>query len=332
VEPKLFARYRSAIVDGLRRVLAGEGPLRNVLRVHVGLEDETGASTCALGKLVRPSLTLLIAEEMDGDLETALTAAVALELVHEFSLIHDDVQDADAMRRGRPTIWSRCGESQAINAGDLMLTLALREAATAGEEVLGRLLEAVIEMVEGQVLDVSFGFRWPSLDESTAMIDRKTGALFRCACDLGTIVAEAAREARNQWNVIGRELGRAVQIRDDLLGIFGGEARLGKPIGTDIRRRKKSYPLLLAMADASATQRRAMEEALEQPTVSDEAMREVVAMMASLDVWEAGAAQVNRHLENVLSELQRSPCGEVGLAEMTEWCESLRIESEGGPR
>ena len=215
VEPKLFAGYRPILVEELRRVLAGEGPLRSVLRYHVGLEDAFGAPVEALGKLIRPSLTLLIADELGGDPRAAVPAAAALELVHEFSLIHDDVQDRDEVRRERPTVWRRWGEAQAINAGDLMLVLALAEAGRAGDAVRERVLGATVEMIEGQALDVSFD-GLTTLGEYTAMIDRKTGALFRCACELGGIFAGASPEVRERLNGIGRELGRAYQIRDDL--------------------------------------------------------------------------------------------------------------------
>ena len=215
MEPKPFAGYRPILVEELRRVLAGGGPLRSVLRYHVGLEDASSAPAEALGKLIRPSLTLLIADELDGDPRAAVTAAVALELVHEFSLIHDDVQDRDEVRRGRPTVWRQWGEAQAINAGDLMLVLALAEAGRAGDAVRERVLGATVEMIEGQALDVSFD-GLTTLGEYTAMIDRKTGALFRCACELGGIFAGASPEVRERLNGIGRELGRAYQIRDDL--------------------------------------------------------------------------------------------------------------------
>ena len=216
MEPKPFAGYRPILVEELRRVLAGEGPLRSVLRYHVGLEDASGAPAEALGKLIRPSVTLLVTDGLGGDPRAAVPAAAALELVREFSLIHGDVQDRDEVRRGRPTVWSQWGEAQAINAGDLMLVLALVEAGRAGDAVRERVLGATVEMIEGQALDVSID--GPATgDEYTDLIDRKTGALFRCACELGGIVAGASPEVRERLNGIGRELGRAYQIRDDLL-------------------------------------------------------------------------------------------------------------------
>jgi geranylgeranyl diphosphate synthase type I len=332
VEPKLLSRYRPMIVDGLRSALSGGAQLREVLRYHVGLEDESGAPAEVFGKLIRPAIILFIVEELGGDPEFALSAAAALELAHEFSLIHDDVQDGDDTRRGRPTVWSRWGESQAINAGDLMLALALVEAQKLGDAVLGRLLNAVIEMIEGQALDLSFEARWPSMDEYTAMIDRKTGALFRCTWELGAILAGARQETRDRLNKIGRELGRAVQIRDDLLGIWGSESELGKPIGADLRRRKKSYPVVAAAEAVDDGGRRILEAAFAMETLSDGALSEVVEMMERLGVRQNGAHEVNVHLEEVLSELERLPVSEDGMQQMREACESLRWTPERGAR
>ena len=326
VESTLLSRFRSTIVEGLRCVLSGDTPLRDVLRYHVGLEDESGAPAEALGKLVRPSLTLLIADELGADPELALAAAVSLELVHEFSLIHDDVQDGDETRRGRPTIWNRYGEAQAINAGDLMLVLALTEARSTGDELLGRVLDAAIEVVEGQALDVSFEARWPDMSEYEGMIDRKTGSLFRCACELGTIVAEASHEVRDRLNEIGRELGRAYQIRDDLRGIWGSESELGKPIGADLRRRKKSYPVVAAAAKG---ERGALEAAFAVERISDEAVEGIVETMERLQIPEDGAREVGGHLGDVLSELEQLPFSEVGVRRMAELCDSLRWAPEG---
>ena len=330
MEPTFLSRFRSTIVEGLRRVLSGDLPLRSVLRYHVGLEDEFGASAEAPGKLIRPSIILLIAEVLGGDTEAALPAAVSLELVHEFSLIHDDLQDGDEMRRGRPTVWCRWGESQAINAGDLMLALAMTEARVAGDKALGRLLDAAIEMIEGQALDVSFEARWSNMDEYTAMIDKKTGALFRCACELGAIVAGAPREVRDRLNELGRELGRAYQIRNDLLGIWGSESELGRPIGADLRRRKTSYPVVAAAGRAGDGERRILEDAFAVETLSDDALSRVVETMGRLCVREDGAQEVNVHLEAVLSTSKRLPISEDGMRQMRELCDSLRLTNALG--
>ena len=333
MEPRLATRYRSTIEDELRCALAGDTPLHEVLRVHVGLEDESGAPTAALGKLIRPSLLLFTAEELDGDPNAARSAAVSLELVHEFLLIHDDVQNGDRTRRGRPTVCSRWGEAQAINAGDLMLVLALVEAGRAGDKVLHRLLDTVIEMVEGQAFDASFEGRWPSMGEYTAMTDKRTGELFRCAFELGAILSGAPRETQQHLSEIGRELGRAYRIRGDLLEIWGRKTKLGEPIGTDLRRRRRTYPVVAALAKASDGERRTLEIALGVERISDEAIKRVLKTMERLRVREDGVHRVDEHLEHVLSEWGRLPLPETGKDEMRELCESLRLtEALESPR
>jgi len=147
--PRILTRFRKEIITGLEEALAGGGPLAATLRYHVGLEDETGRRTENLGKLLRPSLVLFTASELGADPGAALPAAVGLELVHNFSLIHDDIQDGDRMRRGRPTVWALHGMAQGINAGDLMEAIAVRTALSAGPAAADALLSATIETSAG---------------------------------------------------------------------------------------------------------------------------------------------------------------------------------------
>ena len=334
MEPKLFAGYRPIFVEELRRVLAGDGPLRSVVRYHVGLEDASDEPAEALGKLIRPSLTLLVADELGGDREAAVTAAVGLELVHEFSLIHDDVQDHDEVRRGRPTVWSQWGESQAINAGDLMLVLALAEAGKAGDAVRGRVLDATVEMIEGQALDASFEDRPPTFNEYIDMIDRKTGALFRCAFELGAIVAGTSSRVRERLNGIGRDLGRAYQIRDDLIDdvpeAILRDMEVSRLIDELPRRLMKSYRLVAAVRRIDAVRLRALEK-----TDSREYLKALLARESEASdeiVPQEGRAEVNRCLENVLVGFQRLPFSEKGMSEIRALCESLRLEDKGSER
>ncbi len=334
MEPKPFAGYRPILVEELRRVLAGDGPLRSVLRYHVGLEDASGEPAEALGKLIRPSLTLLIADELGGDRRKAVAAALALELVHEFSLIHDDVQDRDEVRRGRPTVWRQWGEAQAINAGDLMLVLALAEAGRAGDAVRGRVLDATVEMIEGQALDVSFDGRCSTRKEYFGIVDRKTGALFRCACELGAIVAGVSPKVRDRLNGIGRELGRAYQIRDDfaddLLEALKRDVELGKRPVKEFRRWWTLHHLVAARRKERSLLLRKLEK-----IGSEEDLNRLLARAPKTSGGaEAGGearAEVNRCLENVLVAFQRLPSSESGLREIRALCESLRLD-EGGAR
>ena len=164
------------------------------------------------------------------------------------------------------------------------------------------------------------------------MIDKKTGALFRCAWELGAILAGAPLETRDRLDEIGRELGRAVQIHDDLLGIWGSKSRLDKPIGDGLRRRKKSYPVVAAEGKADHGGRCMLEAAFAMKTLSDAAMREVVDTMERLGVREDGVHEVNVQLKEVLSGLERLPVSEDGIQQMREVCESLRSTLETGAR
>jgi geranylgeranyl diphosphate synthase type I len=243
-------RHRTLILDGLADALAGESRLRAILRYHVGLSDADGNPTRSTGKLLRPLVVVATAEGLGKDAAVALDAGVALELVHNFSLIHDDIQDHDEVRRGRPTVWALHGVAEAINAGDLMLTIAMSRAIAAGESVAATLACAADRMIEGQSLDLQFESRTAAPDEYLGMVDRKTGALLSCAFELGGIVAEASEQELESLVELGRSIGRAFQIQDDLLGIWGDGDVVGKPQGSDIRRRKKSFPIAVAHAEA----------------------------------------------------------------------------------
>jgi geranylgeranyl diphosphate synthase type I len=236
------------IIEGLAEALQGDSLLHEMLRYHMGLDNKSG-----MGKLLRPSLLLFSTEELGGDPERALPAAVGLELVHNFSLIHDDIQDRDLERRGRETVWSVYGIEQAINAGDLLHSIAMAQVLSAnhGDSTLAllcaqELVKAIAEMIEGQGLDLSFEREEIDIDSYMEMIDKKTGALIRCALRLGALLAGASTEISNRLVELGKYLGRAFQIRDDILGIWGKPAHTGKPVGNDLLRKKNSYPLTWA--------------------------------------------------------------------------------------
>ncbi len=259
--PAALARYRRELDNCLRSLVhAGHPPsLYRMLRYHMGWEDTEGAPSDNAGKALRPVLCLLACEAAGGDWRKALPVAAALELVHNFSLIHDDIQDRDAERRHRPTVWRLWGEAQAINAGDAMLTLARMAALRLAEQappavVLSavRLLdERTLEMVEGQVLDIEFEERLDvDVDAYLEMISRKTGALFDAAFSLGALAAGRPPQDVETMGRCGRLSGIAFQVRDDVMGIWGAAAETGKQPAADIRRRKKTLPVLYALQES----------------------------------------------------------------------------------
>ncbi|MET9437614.1 family 2 encapsulin nanocompartment cargo protein polyprenyl transferase [Streptomyces sp. NPDC006551] len=234
--------------------------LRRVAMYHFGWEHADGAPAAGqAGKAIRPALVLAAARALGGDPAPAVRAAAAVELVHNFTLLHDDIVDEDPTRRHRPTAWTVFGIPDALIAGDAMLALALRLLAedghTASSAASARLAACVIELCAGQQADCAFERRGPhevSLDECLAMATAKTGALLGCACAMGALYAGAGEGEVAAMDAFGREAGLAFQLIDDLIGIWGDPDRTGKPAGADLVARKKSLPVVAALASGTA--------------------------------------------------------------------------------
>jgi len=255
-EIAIVTRYRDRIVAALERTIPQDGPLARLLRYPLGLEEPDGTPGPGIGgKLLRPALVCFSCEALGGDIVKALPLACALELVHNFSLVHDDIQDGDELRRGRPTVWKAFGTAQAINSGDGLLVLALKAAVGAQDALSPKAVLAALEalnsatfrMIEGQVLDLGLeGDGSGGVAEYLAMARRKTGALFGAAFELGAIAAGRS-ELRSKNRKLGETLGLAFQITDDILGIWGKPEQTGKPARSDLVRRKHSWPLAYAL-------------------------------------------------------------------------------------
>ncbi len=248
-----WARYRPVVVEELGRVLALDGPLAALARYPLGLVEADGSPGPGIsGKLLRPCLVLFACEALGGEVRPAVPLAVALELVHNFSLVHDDIQDGDELRRGRPTAWKVFGVGQAINAGDALLTLALKEALAADVpcptklQAQEALVFATLRMIEGQVLDLAAEGKALRVEDYLAMARRKTGALLGCAFVLGALAA-GRPHLQGLSQELGEELGLAFQIQDDILGIWGDPEKTGKPVGSDLLRRKRSFPVCFTL-------------------------------------------------------------------------------------
>lgn len=255
--------WLAEIESTLRRLLEGGRPeaqgMYGMLRYHLGWEDAQGQPEQApQGKRVRPLLVLIACQAAGGDPRQALQAAAAVELVHNFSLIHDDIEDGSPTRRHRPTLWTVVGEAQAINAGDAMFTLArlalhgLSDAGVADARVLRCLRvfdRTCLHLTEGQYQDMSFETRarvTPA--EYLAMIGGKTAALLAASAQLGALIAsDDVTSGEHYWR-FGHELGLSFQVQDDILGIWGDEALTGKSAASDILTRKKTLPALYALA------------------------------------------------------------------------------------
>ncbi|MBI2723472.1 MAG: polyprenyl synthetase family protein [Chloroflexi bacterium] len=255
----IIARYRPSIIAAMGQALdrPGVGHVE-LMTTHLGWDaDDGGPGRASGGKMVRPVLCLLVCEAVGGDIERALPAAAAIELLHNFTLIHDDIEDASDTRHGRPTLWRRAGIPLAINAGDGMFVLAQRtllrlwDAGVPAPDVLRAaavLDEACIALCEGQHLDIGFEKKSRvTLLEYEAMIAGKTAALLGASAEIGALAGGAPHATAHTLGEAGRLLGLAFQVQDDVLGIWGDSSLTGKPVGDDIRARKKSYPAVYAL-------------------------------------------------------------------------------------
>jgi geranylgeranyl diphosphate synthase type I len=259
IEEPLLAAV--ATLDGRAPLLAG------MVRSHLGYADRDLQPTAPLGqgKRMRPAVALLTAGAAGGDPRAAAPAAAAIELLHNFTLIHDDIQDESPTRRHRPTIWTMWGVGQAINAGDALfaaahLPLYRLPAAGVRADLALQLLDAfdrmTIAIVAGQTLDLGFETRGDVTPaDYLAMIGGKTAAIVRYAAWAGALLGGATSDAAERWAAFGEALGLGFQIRDDLLGIWGASATTGKAPADDIRRRKQSLPILLLREHLSSDER-----------------------------------------------------------------------------
>ena len=263
----------------------------------MGWQEIDGTDSSAIGgKRMRPTLAMLAAEAVGGDLERATPIAVALEYVHNFSLIHDDLEDMDRMRHHRPTVWAVWGKSAAIISGNAMLKIAdravwkLRSVGVEDSialEAEAELTQQYLKMMEGQYLDISFETEESvSVPQYLDMIERKTGALIEASIYLGGLVGPSSGPNRQKavaLKAIGHELGRIFQIRDDVLGIWGGK-ETGKPVGADIKRKKKALPAIHALnMSRGASASRIKDIFRTQDDLKEKDIHEVLEIMESLE-------------------------------------------------
>ena len=243
-----FDDYLERTVDRLDAA----SPTKALVRAHFAFDD----ASAKRGKRLRPRILVTVAEAEGAPAEDAFPAATAVELLHNFSLVHDDIQDRDELRHGRPALWARHGIPAALTAGDAMCALSYTalldapghidpERAVAMTACLHRALYA---LCAGQGADIAFETS-PAVTfaEYLAMIEGKTAALFGASCELGALAAGASPQRAGAYGQMGRAYGLAFQVRDDILGTWGSPSETGKPAGADIRRRKWSFPVAWAM-------------------------------------------------------------------------------------
>ncbi|WP_435887627.1 polyprenyl synthetase family protein [Streptomyces nigra] len=271
---RTLERCRALVAPTLREAVAGTHPWVGEMAAYsFGWCEVGGApSRSSGGKGVRQALAVLGAEAAGAPGGAAVRGAVAVELVHAFSLLHDDIMDGDEARRRRPTVWKAYGTGPAVLAGDALFALAVETLADAGAPAMRLLSRALRDLVHGQADDLLFASRpWTGpervrLREYRAMAEHKTGALLGCAVALGAALGGAPPATVAALDRAGRHLGVAFQAVDDVLGIWGDPAVTGKPVHGDLRERKKTFPVLAALDSPAAGRLSALLESSAAPS------------------------------------------------------------------
>ncbi len=284
--------------------------------------SEKGTEKGTAGKAIRPTLVLLSAQAVGGVAADAVPAAAAVELVHNFSLVHDDVLDGDLTRRHRPTAWSVFGRNAAILAGDALLTLALgllagseHPAATSGIRML---TATVQDLVDGQSADLAFEQRGQvELAECLNMVGKKTGSLIACACAMGAFFGGGSPEQVQYLRGFGAHLGLAFQHVDDWLGIWGDPAVTGKPVYSDLRSRKKSLPVVAALNSGTPAGHELAELYHREAPLSDTDLVHAAALIDTAGGRAWSQTQVDELLEQAMRELRSAHPTQRAAAELS---------------
>jgi geranylgeranyl diphosphate synthase type I len=312
---RVWSRFRPDLEAELKYVVGRASlPLYNMMRYHMGWIDEGGRTLRrTAGKRLRPILCLLSCHALGGHWRQALPVAAAVELVHNFSLIHDDIQDMSTERRGRPTVWYVWGQAQAINVGDAMHALALSsllrlEDTGTTHSVMVRaarmLGEASLRLSEGQYRDLSYeGSLDVAVDEYLAMISGKTAALFGCSLEIGSILATDNESAIASMRSFGHALGLTFQVHDDVLGIWGDESATGKSSASDIETRKKTLPVIYALENAKGADGEHLRHIYQKQTLEHGDIHEVMRILDDLDARDYAQTIGRKHFDEAMAAL-----------------------------
>jgi geranylgeranyl diphosphate synthase type I len=272
------------------------------------------------GKRLRPFLTIKACEAAGGNTKDAIPFAASVEILHNFTLVHDDVMDNDDLRRGKPTVHTKYGKPMAILAGDLLFAkvyqsvLDYAPAHLSSDDIvfaLQKLTDAIITLCEGQVLDVSF----PQAIDVTEkdyifMISGKTSALFKACAEVGVIAAGASKEVIDSLGKFAWDAGIAFQIVDDILGITANESKLGKPVGSDIREGKKTIIMIHALKHADKTQKETLLAAMKGADTTAEELSSAVKVLNELGSIEYAKKKGDKYLETAFKSIENIPDSE----------------------
>lgn len=302
--PRALRRARDVVGPATRAFISRlDATSAAIASYHLGWTDAGGEPTHdGGGKAIRPALATLSAQAAGAPAQVGIPGAVAVELVHNFSLVHDDVMDGDTERRHRPTVWTIWGANSAILTGDALLALAheaLLDSPSVHRAAAARLLaEATRHLIRGQVLDVAFEQRpHVTLAECLDMVSGKTGALLSASAAIGAVLAGAPASVVDALSTYGAQLGIAFQLIDDLLGIWGDPQVTGKPVFSDLRSRKKTLPVTYALSrDGPAARELASWLSRPAQTPTEEGLRRIAELIDAAGAREWATAEARRRI------------------------------------
>ena len=269
------------------------------------LYDAAGHLIVNGGKRLRPYMVIRSCQILGGKSSTAMIAASAVEMVHNFTLVHDDIMDNDEMRHGVPTVHKKFGMPIAILAGDVLFSKAFqiisesKLSPNATTHLISRLAKACVDVCEGQLLDIKMADekRIPTEAEYITMIGKKTAALFDVSCAMGAICATNKPKDISNLSAFGRNLGIAFQITDDLIGVMGDPKVTKKPVGNDLREGKKSLPILMAIKLAKGNEKKTILKAFGNTKISKKDLNKAVEVIRSLGIEEKVRNQALKYAE-----------------------------------
>ena len=277
------------------------------------LYDAAGHLIVNGGKRLRPYMVIRSCQILGGKSSTAMIAASAVEMVHNFTLVHDDIMDNDEMRHGVPTVHKKFGMPIAILAGDVLFSKAFqiisesKLSPNATTHLISRLAKACVDVCEGQLLDIKMADekRIPTEAEYITMIGKKTAALFDVSCAMGAICATNKPKDISNLSTFGRNLGIAFQITDDLIGVMGDPKITKKPVGNDLREGKKSLPILMAIKLAKGNEKKIILKAFGNSKISKNDLNKAVEVIRSLGIEEKVRNQALKYAEKSEKSLIR---------------------------
>lgn len=299
----LLAEWREEINTRLIQLMDGREPPLLYDPMHYVLDGS--------GKRIRPLLLLLSCKTLGGRLDVCWEAAVAVELLHNFTLVHDDIMDEDDTRRGRATVHKKWDSDVALLAGDGLVALSFYMLSKTPSPRLAQIAQiftnGLLELCEGQALDIDFETRDVTTDEYLTMIRKKTACLLEMSASIGAVLADGDQKQVRMLGEFAGAMGHAFQIQDDLLDITSDERKLGKTFGSDVKRKKQTYLLIHALNHADADSRKRLRALLDDGEITHRHLMEVKNIFERTGSIKAARTTVDAYVssaQRILDDLQ----------------------------